>query len=128
MTHQSSTNRSAPMSKCIENCTGCHAICLETINYCLDKGGAHASAEHIALLASCAEICSTCASAMLLGSPASSVICGSCAEVCRLCAESCERFTDDEQMKRCADSCRRCVESCTSMAGMGGMAGMNMKM
>ena len=121
MTHHSSANRSAAMNQCIENCTGCHAICLETMSYCLTKGGAHAAAEHIALLASCADICSTCAAAMLRGSPASNAICGACAEVCRQCAESCERFPDDAQMKSCAESCRRCVESCTAMAGMSAM-------
>ena len=67
MTHHSEDHRSQAMNECIDNCTQCHAICLETINYCLGKGGAHAAPEHIALLATCADICATSADAMLRG-------------------------------------------------------------
>ncbi|MBD4119066.1 ferredoxin, partial [Xanthomonas citri pv. citri] len=51
MTHHSAAHRPQAMNECIDNCTQCHAICLETINYCLTKGGVHAAPEHIALLA-----------------------------------------------------------------------------
>ena len=43
MTHHSAAHRSQAMNECIDNCTQCHDICLETINYCLTKGGAHAT-------------------------------------------------------------------------------------
>jgi hypothetical protein len=38
MTHHSAAHRSQAMNECIDNCTQCHEICLETINYCLTKG------------------------------------------------------------------------------------------
>ena len=115
MTHHSAEHRPQAMNECIDNCTQCHAICLETINYCLTKGGEHAAPQHIALLASCADICATSASAMLRGAEIHTVICGACAEACRRCARDCEAMGDAE-MKRCAEICRRCAESCAAMA------------
>ena len=116
MTHHTAAHRPQAMNDCIDNCTQCHAICLETINYCLTKGGKHADPQHIALMAVCADICATSADAMLRGSQVHSVICGACAEVCRRCAESCASMGDDAEMQRCVDICRRCADSCQRMA------------
>ena len=44
--HQHTTSE---MQECIEHCTRCHAICLETVTHCLRKGGRHAEADHIRL-------------------------------------------------------------------------------
>lgn len=118
MTHHTSAHRTPAMNTCIDNCSSCHATCLETINYCLSKGGAHAAPDHISLLSACADICGTSAATMLRGAAVSAVICGACAEVCRQCAASCERMGDDAEMKRCAEACRRCAESCAAMAAM----------
>lgn len=120
MTHHSSAHRSQAMNDCIDNCTSCHAICLETLNYCVTKGGEHTAHDHIALLAACADICATSASTMLRGATTvSPAVCGACAEVCRHCADSCERMGEDAEMLRCAEICRRCAASCTEMAAMG---------
>lgn len=119
--HHSKEHRSAAMNECIDDCNSCHAICLETMHYCLHKGGKHAAAEHIALLSACADICTTCADTMLGGVSVSPAVCGACAEVCAACAASCEQFADDEVMRRCAEACRRCEKSCRAMAGMAGM-------
>jgi len=124
--HHSKEHRSPAMDQCIENCTSCHAICVETIAYCLEMGGKHAAAEHIALLSACADICATCADTMLGGGSVSAAVCSACAEVCAACAASCEQFGDDDAMRRCAEACRRCEQSCRAMAGMSGMAGMKM--
>lgn len=117
MPHHNAEHRDPAMNKCIDNCTQCHAICLETINYCLSKGGKHSAPEHISLLAACADICATSADTMLRGASAHTVTCGACAEICRQCAEACERMGDDAEMKRCAEMCRRCADSCATMAG-----------
>src|SRR3546814_15273986 len=85
MTHHTAAHRSRAMNACIDNCTQCHATCLETINYCLSQGGQHAAPEHIGLLATCADICATSADAMLRGPSITPATCGSCAEVCRPC-------------------------------------------
>ena len=49
------------MRQCIDNCQSCHRTCLQTITHCLQKGGPHAAAAHIRLLADCAQICQTSA-------------------------------------------------------------------
>lgn len=116
MTPQTSSQRDASMDECIDNCTQCHAICVETIAYCLSQGGKHAEPGHIALMATCADICATSADAMLRGAEVHVFTCGACAEICRQCAESCGAMGDDATMKRCAEACRRCAESCASMA------------
>lgn len=116
MTHHTAEHRSQAMNDCIDACTQCEATCLETINYCLGEGGEHADPNHIALMATCADICATCRRAMLRGSDAHKALCGACADVCRQCADSCERIGEDADMKRCAEACRRCAESCDAMA------------
>jgi hypothetical protein len=104
------------MQNCIQACTTCHGVCMETIQHCLKKGGKHAEPAHIRMLMDCAEICETSANYMLRGSDFHGMTCGVCAEVCERCADSCERFTDDTMMQRCAEACRMCAQSCHEMA------------
>lgn len=105
------------VQKCIQNCTTCHQICIQTIAHCLEKGGEHAKLVHIRTLEDCAEICSVSANYMMRGSDLHPTICGACAEACLACAESCEQVAgSDEVMKTCADVCRKCAESCQKMA------------
>jgi hypothetical protein len=113
-THQHTTSE---MQECIDNCTGCHATCLETVTHRLKKGGRHAEADHIRLLLDCAQICATSADFMLRGSDLHTATCRACAEVCARCAEDCERLADDDIMRRCAEECRACAESCRRMSG-----------
>ncbi len=107
------------MEECIQACTNCHHICLETISHCLQMGGKHAESNHIRLLLDCAQICQTSADFMLRGSDLHPRTCGVCAEVCERCADDCERVDpNDTQMRACADVCRRCAASCRQMVGM----------
>ena len=103
------------MQQCIQNCLDCHSICLNTVNYCLQQGGDHATADHISLMLDCADICQTSANFMLRHSPLHMRTCGVCAEVCDMCTMDCQRFANDAQMQACADVCRRCAESCRQM-------------
>jgi hypothetical protein len=105
------------MEQCIQNCTDCHDICVETATHCLQKGGKHAEANHIRLLLDCAQICQTSADFMLRGSVLHGRTCEVCAEVCERCAQDCERIDpNDAQMQECAEMCRRCAQSCREMA------------
>ena len=106
----------AQTHECIDRCQSCQAICLETINHCLELGGRHAAAHHIKLLMACAEICDTSARLMLLSSEFHARACELCADLCDACATDCERIGEDETMQRCAEICRRCAESCRQMA------------
>lgn len=106
---------SEEMRRCIQDCIECANICEQTVAYCLELGGRHASAEHIKLLQDCAEACSIAASYMARHSRFYEEQCSLCAEICRVCAESCERLGPDPQMKACAEACRQCEESCRNM-------------
>lgn len=105
------------MRWCIEHCTNCHRICLETIAYCLAMGGTHAEANHIRLLMDCAEICRTSADFMIRRSEFYGRTCAACADVCAACTEDCRSLgSGDQQMTVCAEMCERCAESCRQMA------------
>lgn len=108
-------NRSPDVQRCIDECQACHAICQETVAYCLTVGGAHAAQHHIAVLLDCAEICHISEDSMLRDSAVMSPLCAACAEVCDACAMECERFPNDAQMKACAARCRSCAQVCRRM-------------
>jgi hypothetical protein len=116
MTHTITHRKNAEMQECIEACTNCEVVCLETATHCLEQGGEHAEAHHIGLLQDCADICSTSARFMIRGSELHTETCRACAAVCRACAESCSTFKGDEMMERCAKVCRECADSCAEMA------------
>ena len=116
MPHVAHEMLSAEMKKCIEACHSCEQVCLTTVTHCLQKGGRHAEATHIATLLACAELCASSAALMAMGSDLSARQCALCAEACERCARSCEALGDDPQMKACAEECRRCAESCRRMA------------
>ncbi len=110
---------SQEMGRCIELCQECHDVCLSTVGYCLQKGGAHAEPAHIRLLLDCVEICQTSANFMVRGSELHTETCRACAEVCERCAEDCERLGNDTRMRECAETCRQCAESCRHMSAVG---------
>ncbi|MGH2377972.1 MAG: four-helix bundle copper-binding protein [Candidatus Limnocylindria bacterium] len=119
MSRQAATwQASADTRTCLDECQKCEQVCLETVNYCLEKGGDHADQSHIALLLDCAKICETSASFLGRRSSNHAAICRVCAEICKACQESCEQWPDDVNMRACADACRSCFESCDKMAKM----------
>jgi hypothetical protein len=106
------------MQECIDNCSKCTNVCVQTINQCLRQGGNAAESKIIQQLAECAEICRVSANIVCLGSKHYRQTCGLCAEICQACAENCERAAaNDEQMKRCGKICRTCAQSCQDVAG-----------
>lgn len=104
------------MQSAIQDAKDCHAVCVQTVTYCLQQGGQHAQASHIQSLLDCAAACQISEDFMLEGSPLHPKACGLCVDTCTRCAESCAQFGNDEQMKACADACRRCAASCQPMA------------
>ena len=117
MAHQTTAHITREMQECIDECLRCHAICLQTVNHCLELGGKHAEPAQIGLLLDCAEICQTSANFLLRNSDLHQLICRVCADICRACAESCDRMAGgDQMMKQCAEECRRCQQSCERMA------------
>lgn len=114
--HTTSYQLTDTMRNCIEACGGCHDTCEQTLSYCLEQGGDHASAGHIRLMLDCSQVCRATADVMLRASTLHERLCALCAEVCDLCADDCERF-DDDRMRACATVCRRCADACRQTAG-----------
>ena len=110
---------SGEMRECIQHCTECHNVCVETLDHELRLGGPHAAADHVRLLLDCAQLCATSDDFMLRGSDYHARTCGVCAELCSACADSCQSVgPHDQTMQQCAEICRRCADSCRKMSGM----------
>jgi hypothetical protein len=105
------------MTKCIQLCRDCHAMCTQTISHCLKLGGRHAAPDHIRLMEDCAQMCATAADYMLRESPFHDRICRLCSDLCKQCGKDCEEVAGDDQMvKQCLEMCRKCAGSCDRMA------------
>jgi hypothetical protein len=105
------------MTKCIQLCRECHAMCTQTISHCLKLGGRHAAPDHIRLMEDCAQMCATAADYMLRESPFHDRICRLCSDLCKQCGKDCEEVAGDDQMvKQCLEMCRKCAGSCDRMA------------
>jgi len=116
MNQQTHTSSEHGMMACIEACSHCHQVCLQSaMNHCLKAGGKHVEAEHFRLMVSCAEICQTSANFQLISSPFHQRVCEVCAEVCEACALSCEKVGG---MEACVKACRDCAENCRKMANV----------
>lgn len=103
------------MQTCMSACMECHKICLETMTYCMSKGGKHVDMGIIGILRNCSEICMTCINMMIRGYDFAIHNCMLCAEMCDSCAKTCEKISDDKKMMKCAAACRRCAEACQVM-------------
>ena len=104
------------LQTCVESCWRSHVMCLETIHYCLEKGGMHVMPMHMTLLADCAEMCEKTANSLLRRSPQHAAVCIACAQLCDACAEACEVMKEDERMQLCARTCRDCANHCREMS------------
>jgi hypothetical protein len=115
--HLAAERLSEEMHECIDNCSDCHDVCIETLTHCLDRGGDHAAPRHIRALLECAQACDASRDFMLRGSELHAAVCGVCADACERCAESCESIDpEDAVMRNCAEMCRRCADTCRAMA------------
>ncbi|MEO7985569.1 MAG: four-helix bundle copper-binding protein [Gemmatimonadales bacterium] len=114
---QQSTQAGHDLEECIENCTNCHRICLETAAVHF-RGEAPRDIPEalVRLLIDCAEICRTSADFMIRGSELHPHTCRACSAICERCADECDRMGDDPRMAACVEICRRCAQTCGQMA------------
>lgn len=101
-----------PVEACIAACGNCSRVCLHHVRHCLEMGGEHADAAHIAMLLTCANVCRTAAELMTIDSEWYPTMCELCAQVCEECAEACAAMDD---MEDCVAACRQCAQSCRLM-------------
>src|SRR5262245_60059358 len=111
---------SREIQNCVEICTECHDVCLELVDQGLRKGGAHADADHMRILADGADACRLAASFLVRNTRFLTRACRLCADICEECAADCDRFMDDPALKRCGDLCRLCAQCCHKMAWVTG--------
>lgn len=98
---------------CIKLCWDTrHHVQTTLSEYCLKKGGAHASGSHVELMTDVVEICQVAADFMTRSSPMHTATCSAAAVICDACAESCEAFTKDREMLHCAEILRACAQAC----------------
>lgn len=112
---RSDPHTTAQHERCADLCLECYRVCTQTLQYCLQEGGAHVERAHVRTMQDCIAICATSADFLLRESPLHSYTCKACAEICRACGEECAEMNDD-MMRRCADACMKCYESCSKMA------------
>ncbi len=104
------------VERCNEVSSECVTICSETLEYCLQKGGAYAEGSHIQTLRDCIDLCRTDGELMVRGSGLTENTCSLSAEACGRCAEACEAFPDDPRMQACVEVCRQCATACEAVA------------
>ncbi|WP_353933225.1 four-helix bundle copper-binding protein [Okeanomitos corallinicola TIOX110] len=103
------------MQTCMNACMECHKICLETMTYCMSKGGKHVNMGIIGILHDCSEMCMMCMNMIMGGSEFTLRTCMLCEQMCNRCAVACEAISDDRKMTKCAAACRRCAETSSSI-------------
>ena len=105
------------MRACIQECTNCHNICMETAAHCLSLEGEYAAAGSIGALLDCARICTLNSEFMLRASPLHAQLCRVSVAACERCAIECEQMANgDHTIRTCARACRRCIDSCRRLA------------
>lgn len=92
----------------------CHAMCHSmAMTHCLEKGGEHASPQHLRLMLDCAATCAFTADALGRKSQFHTLFAALCAEVCATCGEDCDAIGD---MEPCVEACRDCAKKCREIS------------
>jgi hypothetical protein len=105
------------MLACAKACSDCQRECDTCAAHCAHKI-AEGKKEHLTTLKTCQDCADFCVAASQIvarGGPFAMLICAPCAEACAACGKECEKFPDDEHMKRCAAECRKCEKACREM-------------
>jgi hypothetical protein len=95
---------------CARSCDACGAHCAKLL--------ADGKKEHLKTLATCQDCATMCSAASCIVArhgPFSHTICTACADACKQCGDACDKFKNDDMMKRCADECRKCEKACRAM-------------
>jgi hypothetical protein len=110
--------------ECAAACNACQLQCDSCARHCAELV-AEGKKEHLTTLgtcADCANFCSAAAQIVARRGPLSVTTCQACAKACAVCGAACEKFPDDEHMKRCAQECRKCEKACLAMVEHAGHA------
>lgn len=104
------------MIDCIEKCMLCHQVVVQTMDYCLQKGGEFVKVDAMRTMLDCAQITTVAADFLARNSELHIFTCRACAEACLSCALSCEDMGEEtEVMQTCAEVCHLAAKSCQSL-------------
>ena len=103
------------MQDCINHCQSVQEECLQTVQYCVDKGGEYADPDCIALLITCEAIAGASVKAMSVGSEYHTKVCKATAEICEAVVRDFEDF-NDRASRHLVKVAQRCAESCREMS------------
>jgi len=102
---------------CAKACGDCQRECDSCAHHCAHLV-AQGKKDHLKSLQTCQDCATHCSAAACITArqgPFSDLICKACAEACDRCGATCEKFPDDEHMKKCAQECRKCEKACKEM-------------
>lgn len=105
------------MRECAKICSDCQRECDACATHC-GRVLADGKREHFATLMTCrdcADFCTAAAQIVARLGPFAALICQACADACARCGKECEKYPNDEHMKRCAEECRKCEKACNDM-------------
>ena len=107
---------------CAKACAECMRECESCAHHCahLLAGGKKEHLKTLGTCEDCSEFCDAAAKVTSRHGPMSVLSCEACAKACDACGTECEKFPDDEHMKRCAKACRDCSKACREMIQMVG--------
>jgi hypothetical protein len=102
---------------CAKACDDCARICDACAAHCtmLVADGRKEHLQTVRTCADCAAICRAAAVVTAHKGPYADLICTACADACKRCGEACNKFKDDDMMKKCAEECFRCEKACREM-------------
>ncbi|MFB2977539.1 four-helix bundle copper-binding protein [Microseira sp. BLCC-F43] len=103
------------MQTCMQALMECQKTCMETMTYCMTKGGKYMDATMMGMMRDCAQMCMMCMNMTIGGSEFMTSTCMLCAQMCEKCAKACEMMGDDAKMMECATACYKCAECCKMM-------------
>lgn len=103
----------------IDAASACANTCATCSDSCLHEDDPKAMTRCIDLCTQCAAICRTTAEVLSRPGPNGDswrAIVRACIEVCRECAEECDQHAGHHDHCRvCAEECRRCAEACQAL-------------
>jgi hypothetical protein len=110
----------AHFDHCAKACTECMRECESCARHCV-RLVADGKRDHLKTVGTCSDCAELCAAAAKITShqgPMAVLVCEACAKACDSCGTECEKFPEDEHMKRCATACRECATACREMVEM----------
>jgi hypothetical protein len=107
---------STEIQTCLSAIKECQKACMESMAYCMSKGGKYIDVRVMSIMRDCAEMCMMCANMMKGSSEFVGRTCMLCYQICEKCAEACENWSDDKKIMECIIACRKCAEYCKIIA------------